>query len=65
MKDTINLTLEEIAKAMGVTTESLAKLSLLKVTEIFDNYREGRTRMYKFDTDIITNHLERIKAKGE
>jgi transcriptional regulator with XRE-family HTH domain len=65
MKNTMNLTLEEIAKAMGVTTESLAKLPLSKVTEIFDNYREGRARMYKFDTDIITNNLERTKAKGE
>jgi transcriptional regulator with XRE-family HTH domain len=65
MKNTMNLTLEEIAKAMGVTPESLAKLPLSKVTEIFDNYREGRARMYKFDTDIITNNLERTKAKGE
>lgn len=65
MKNTINLTLEEIAKVMRVTTESLAKLPLSKVIEIFDNYREGKNRMYKFDTDIITNHLERTKAKGE
>lgn len=65
MKAIINLTLEEIAKAMHVTVESLAKLPLSKVIEIFDNYKEGRNRMHQFDMDIIVYHLDKVEEKGE
>ena len=60
MKLTENYSLEELAEKMGVTVDSLAKIPLSKVIAVFDNFREGKVRLYKFDCDVIAYDLKRI-----
>jgi hypothetical protein len=65
MKKTMDCTFEEMANYMGVTVESLAQLPLTKVTEIFDNFREGKSCMRRFESDIVLHHLKKVdKPQG-
>ena len=63
MKKNMDFTFEEIANAMGVTIESLAQLPLTKAMDIFDNFREGKTYMRKFESDIVLNHLKKTNIQ--
>ena len=63
MKKTMDFTFEEIANHMGVTIESLAQLPLTKAMEIFENFREGKTCMRKFESDIVLHHLKKTNTQ--
>ena len=58
-KMTMDFTFKEMANSMGVTMESLAQLPLTKVIDIFNNFREGKSYLYKFECDIILNGLQK------
>lgn len=62
-KMAMNFTFEEMANAMGITMESLAQLPLTKVIDIFNNFREGKSCMHRFECDIILNKLKKTNIQ--
>lgn len=56
-----SLTLQELAKGLGVTTESLSKVPIKKIEEIYQNFITWEDSGNRFRTDKIVYHLEELK----
>ena len=56
-----SLTLQELAKGMGVTTESLSKVPIKKIEEIYQDFITWKDSGDRFHTDKIICHLEELK----
>ena len=53
--------LQELAKGMGVTAESLSKVPIKKIEEIYQNFITWKDSENRFHTDKIVYCLEELK----
>ena len=56
-----NCSLQELADNMGVTCESLAKVTIKEVEQIYQNFTTFKDSRLQFKVDKTIYHLEELK----